>query len=164
MVLVAAAGAADAAGQAGARDALLAAAEALDKRSPTYYGAAWVALGRIMLDHGRPRLLLADASPPGESSARALVGRAPEPCHLGQLAHGRQRLGAEVRRRGAVVGCLGQAAPDQVVERAGARRAACSRADGGSALMWAHILAIPPVSPANGAVPISVSKRTQASP
>ena len=49
VVLVAAAGAADAAGQAGARDRLLAAAEKLDKRSPTYYGAAWVALGRIML-------------------------------------------------------------------------------------------------------------------
>ena len=30
-------------------DRLLDAAEALDKRSPTYYGAAWVALGRIML-------------------------------------------------------------------------------------------------------------------
>ena len=29
--------------------ALLGAAEALDKRQPTYYGAAWVALGRIML-------------------------------------------------------------------------------------------------------------------
>ncbi len=49
VVLVAAAGAADAAGQTGARDRLLAAAEKLDKRSPTYYGAAWVALGRIML-------------------------------------------------------------------------------------------------------------------
>ena len=32
-----------------ARDRLLDAAEALDKRAPTYYGAAWVALGRIML-------------------------------------------------------------------------------------------------------------------
>ena len=49
VVLVAAAGAADAAGQTAARDGLLDAAEALDKRSPTYYGAAWVALGRIML-------------------------------------------------------------------------------------------------------------------
>ncbi len=49
VVLVAAAGAADAAGQPGARDGLLDAAEALDRRSPTYYGAAWVALGRIML-------------------------------------------------------------------------------------------------------------------
>ena len=40
----------------------------------------------------------------------------------------------------------------------------CSRADGGSALMWAHIFAISPVSPAKGAVPTSVSKSTQASP
>ena len=49
VVLVAAAGAADAAGQPAARDGLLDEAEALDKRFPTYYGAAWVALGRIML-------------------------------------------------------------------------------------------------------------------
>jgi endoglucanase len=49
VVLVAAAGAADAAGQHAARDGLLDAADALDQRSPTYYGAAWVALGRIML-------------------------------------------------------------------------------------------------------------------
>jgi endoglucanase len=49
VVLVAAAGAADAAGQYAARDGLLDEAEALDRRSPTYYGAAWVALGRIML-------------------------------------------------------------------------------------------------------------------
>jgi endoglucanase len=49
VVLVAAAGAADAAGQFAARDGLLDEAEALDRRSPTYYGAAWVALGRIML-------------------------------------------------------------------------------------------------------------------
>jgi endo-1,4-beta-D-glucanase Y len=49
VVLVAAAGAADAAGQPAARDGLLDAAESLDRRSPTYYGAAWVALGRIML-------------------------------------------------------------------------------------------------------------------
>jgi endoglucanase len=49
VVLVAAAGAADAAGQPAARDGLLAAAEGLDRRFPTYYGAAWVALGRIML-------------------------------------------------------------------------------------------------------------------
>lgn len=49
VVLVAAAGAADAAGQTTARDGLLDAAESLDRRSPTYYGAAWVALGRIML-------------------------------------------------------------------------------------------------------------------
>jgi endo-1,4-beta-D-glucanase Y len=49
VVLVAAAGAADAAGQGDARRRLLDAAEALDRRSPTYYGAAWVALGRMML-------------------------------------------------------------------------------------------------------------------
>ena len=49
VVLVAAAGAADAAGHPAARDGLLDEAEALDRRSPTYYGAAWVALGRIML-------------------------------------------------------------------------------------------------------------------
>ncbi len=49
VVLVAAAGAADAAGQLAARDGLLDAADALDQHSPTYYGAAWVALGRIML-------------------------------------------------------------------------------------------------------------------
>jgi len=49
VVLVAAAGAADAAGQPAARDGLLDEAEALDHRSPTYYGAAWVALGRLML-------------------------------------------------------------------------------------------------------------------
>lgn len=49
IVLVAAAGAADAAGQDDARDRLLDAAAALDQRSPTYYGAAWVAIGRYML-------------------------------------------------------------------------------------------------------------------
>jgi endo-1,4-beta-D-glucanase Y len=49
VVLVAAAGAADAAGALAARDGLLDAAESLDRRSPTYYGAAWVALGRILL-------------------------------------------------------------------------------------------------------------------
>jgi endoglucanase len=49
VVLVAAAGAAYAAGQADAGRRLLDAAEALDRQTPTYYGAAWVALGRIML-------------------------------------------------------------------------------------------------------------------
>jgi endoglucanase len=49
VVLVAAAGAADAAGALAARDGLLDEAQALDLRFPTYYGAAWVALGRIML-------------------------------------------------------------------------------------------------------------------
>ena len=49
VALVAAAGAAAAAGKTAARDSLLDAADALDQRAPTYYGAAWVALGRIML-------------------------------------------------------------------------------------------------------------------
>ena len=49
VVLVAAAGAAHAAGEDGARDRLLDAAEAADQQSPTYYGGAWVALGRYML-------------------------------------------------------------------------------------------------------------------
>ena len=47
--LVAAAAAADAAGQADERDALLDRAEERAERDPTYYGAAWVALGRLML-------------------------------------------------------------------------------------------------------------------
>jgi endoglucanase len=50
VALVAAAGAADAAGEAGAKAELLDAAAALDRQMPTYYGAAWVALGRVMLD------------------------------------------------------------------------------------------------------------------
>jgi endoglucanase len=49
VALVGAAGAADAAGQTAARDGLLDAAEAIDRHGSTYYGAAWVALGRIML-------------------------------------------------------------------------------------------------------------------
>jgi endoglucanase len=49
IVLVAAAGAADAAGDTRARDKLLNAAQSLDRGTPTYYGAAWVAIGRIML-------------------------------------------------------------------------------------------------------------------
>ena len=49
VVLVSAAGAAAAAGEGAARDGLLATAETLDQRFPTYYGAAWVALGRMML-------------------------------------------------------------------------------------------------------------------
>jgi endoglucanase len=46
---VAAAAAADAAGSAGARDRLLATAAGIEQRTPTYYGAAWVALGRALL-------------------------------------------------------------------------------------------------------------------
>jgi endo-1,4-beta-D-glucanase Y len=49
VVLVAAAGAASAAGHPAARDGLLDEAQALDRRTPTYYGSAWVALGRILL-------------------------------------------------------------------------------------------------------------------
>ncbi|MCW3066740.1 MAG: endoglucanase, partial [Solirubrobacterales bacterium] len=47
--LVAAAGAAQAAGAPATARRLLDEAGALDRRSPTYYGAAWVALGRVML-------------------------------------------------------------------------------------------------------------------
>jgi endoglucanase len=49
VTLVGAAAAAQAAGQSGARDQLLAAAQAIDQRFPTYYGAAWIALARIEL-------------------------------------------------------------------------------------------------------------------
>ena len=47
--LVGAAGAAAAAGDRAASDRLLDRAAALDERHPTYYGAAWVALGRVLL-------------------------------------------------------------------------------------------------------------------
>jgi endoglucanase len=47
--LVGAAGAAGAAGDTGARAELLARAEQADADSPSYYGAAWIALGRVML-------------------------------------------------------------------------------------------------------------------
>lgn len=47
--IVAAAAAAAARGELVRRDALLAAAARLDARFPTYYGTAWVALGRILL-------------------------------------------------------------------------------------------------------------------
>ena len=47
--LVAAAAAAGAAGDAHARDRLLDRAQGLNDRHPTYYGAAWVALGRVLL-------------------------------------------------------------------------------------------------------------------
>jgi endoglucanase len=49
VTLVAAAGAAYAAGRRNAGDALLGRAQALDARQQTYYGDAWVALGRVML-------------------------------------------------------------------------------------------------------------------
>jgi endo-1,4-beta-D-glucanase Y len=47
--LVGAAAAARAAGKTSTSDSLLARAQAADAASPTYYGAAWVALGRVML-------------------------------------------------------------------------------------------------------------------
>jgi endoglucanase len=49
MPLVAAAAAAGASGKPGARDRLLARAERVNAASPTYYGAAWVAIGRTLL-------------------------------------------------------------------------------------------------------------------
>jgi endoglucanase len=53
LALVAAAGAAHAAGDHRAVGRLLRAAAALDRRQPTYYGAAWVALGRLLLTTDR---------------------------------------------------------------------------------------------------------------
>lgn len=47
--LVGAAGAASAAGAGGSADALLDRAAALDAEHPTYYGSAWLALGRLWL-------------------------------------------------------------------------------------------------------------------
>jgi endoglucanase len=49
VTLIAAAAAAQAAGQPSARDALFAQAETINARFPTYYGSAWIALGRIEL-------------------------------------------------------------------------------------------------------------------
>ena len=49
VALVAAAAAAGAGGDATARAQLLDRAQALDRAAPSYYGAAWVALGRVML-------------------------------------------------------------------------------------------------------------------
>lgn len=49
IALVGAAGAAAAAGDAAAATGLLDGAADLDRRQPTYYGSAWVALGRLML-------------------------------------------------------------------------------------------------------------------
>jgi endo-1,4-beta-D-glucanase Y len=50
LTLVAQAAAAEAAGNEPMSDERLAAASQLDAREPTYYGAAWTALGRIVLD------------------------------------------------------------------------------------------------------------------
>jgi endoglucanase len=47
--LVAAAAAAQSDGQAQARDALLAQAQSINNRFPTYYGAAWIAIARVEL-------------------------------------------------------------------------------------------------------------------
>jgi endoglucanase len=55
VALVAAAAAAGAAGNTAATRRLLDAAEALDRRQPTYYGAAWVALGRLFMTTDRLR-------------------------------------------------------------------------------------------------------------
>jgi endoglucanase len=49
ITLIGAAAAAQAAGQPAARDALFAQAQTINARFPTYYGAAWMALGRIEL-------------------------------------------------------------------------------------------------------------------
>jgi endo-1,4-beta-D-glucanase Y len=50
VVLVGAAAAAEAAGQTAARDRLLAQADATNARFPTYFGSAWIALGRLVLE------------------------------------------------------------------------------------------------------------------
>jgi endoglucanase len=49
LALVAAAAAAHATGQTAARDRLLDRAETVERQRPSYYGAAWVALGRALL-------------------------------------------------------------------------------------------------------------------
>jgi endoglucanase len=49
VTLVGAAAAAQAAGQPPARDQLLASAQAINDRFPTYYGAAWIAIARLEL-------------------------------------------------------------------------------------------------------------------
>jgi endoglucanase len=53
VTIVAAAGAAKAAGDTSAVPKLLAAAQQMNAEHPTYYGAAWVALGRLMLTTSR---------------------------------------------------------------------------------------------------------------
>jgi endo-1,4-beta-D-glucanase Y len=53
VTLVAAAGAAQASGDASAVGTLLDRAEELNKQQPSYYGAAWVALGRLLLTTDR---------------------------------------------------------------------------------------------------------------
>jgi endoglucanase len=51
-VLLGAAAAAQLAGQTAARDQLLAQADAVNRNFPTYFGAAWIALGRLELQTG----------------------------------------------------------------------------------------------------------------
>jgi hypothetical protein len=51
--LASAAAAAHAAGEDRAADGLLAEADAQDRRQPTYYGSAWIALTRLSLDGDR---------------------------------------------------------------------------------------------------------------
>jgi endoglucanase len=50
LALVAAAAAAAASGESGRAAELLDSAEALDEQAPSYFGAAWIALGRLWLD------------------------------------------------------------------------------------------------------------------
>lgn len=66
VALVGAAGAARAAGEPGAVRRLLDQAAAQDRAAPTYYGAAWVALGRVFL-----------TTPMAGGCARSRSGRAP---------------------------------------------------------------------------------------
>ena len=79
-------------------------AEALDRRFPTYYGAAWVALGRIMLTTKLLDDLLVSAT-------RAEVATAASPTAA------EHRARPEGRRRGTGVGVLGHRAPNHVLER-----------------------------------------------
>ena len=53
VALVAAAAAAAASGDQQRASELLGAADALDARAPSYFGAAWIALGRLWLDTDR---------------------------------------------------------------------------------------------------------------
>ena len=50
LALVAAAAAAAASGEHSRADELLDSAGALDEQAPSYFGAAWIALGRLWLD------------------------------------------------------------------------------------------------------------------
>lgn len=141
MALVAAAGAAYAAGHAGAGRGLLDAAEALDRQSPTYYGAAWVALGRMMLTTQR----LAVCAPAQSSSPTASSTASRKPAAVG--------------RASGVLASARRITASNASDTSGRSR----RTGGGSALTWAHILATPPLSPAKGGAPASISNSTQPS-